>query len=455
MSSEISVKILNANFRQTNEQNAVELMNRYFDVMTVQKSMTKLLTDGISLVLKTVVGLLLLAFYHPYFLIFDLLLIVLLILVWKVYGRYAITSAIYESKAKYKVASWLEELARANFFFKSQSKKKMAIEKSDELIYHYLAKRKTHFKHLFSQKIFLLSIYAIMSALVLGLGGYLVIIGELSLGQLVAAELIITVILSSLSNSAKYLESFYDLYAAVDKLSSFHDLEAETELEEELEQPFVNFDLILKKVRVHNGKYNLYYDYHFESGCTYLIESKVYSSKQIFLNLIQSLAIPDEGTLSLGDKDYATFSPNIFREEIQVASKPMTFEGTIRDNLSWGNKSVKDSDIRLALKKTFLEDSLVSFKEGLDTPVLPSGFPFWSSQLLRFEVARAMVNKPQVLILTEVFDQVEEKRMKAMIEELQKLKIIIIYITNKNSDNYLFKDKLKLDEQGLRRYEDE
>ncbi len=454
-SSEITVKILNANHDQVNEQNAVELMNRYFDVMTVQKNVTKLLTDGLSLVLKTVVGLLILAFYHPYFLIFDVLLIAMIILVWKIYGKAALKSAIYESKAKYSVAGWLEELARANYFFKSEAKKREAIKKSDKLILNYLDQRKIHFRELFSQKIFLLSIYAVMSAFVLGLGGFLVINGELSLGQLVAAELIITVILSSLSNSAKYLESFYDLYAAVEKISQFHKLVPELEVKDNSSNSFSGGDLSLKKVRIAGGKHNFCYDYDFKAKNAYLVESRVYSSKQLFLNLIQQIDSPDSGVITFGGVTYGTITQNSFRSEIQVIAKSTTFEGTIRDNLSWGMDGVSDTELREALHKGFLGDSFNSFGDGLDTNVLPSGFPFWSSQLLRFEIARALVNKPKVLVLTEVFDQVEDKRMSAMIKELQKLDILIIHISNKETDGMVYKEKLIFDERGLSRYEDE
>jgi putative ABC transport system ATP-binding protein len=454
-SSEISVKILNASYSQTNERNAVELMNRYFDVMTVQKTVAKLLTDGVSLILKTVVGLLLLAFYHPYFLVFDVLLVILIALVWKIYGKAAIKSAIYESKAKYQVASWLEELARANFFFKTDSKKKRALKKSDDLIHNYLNKRESHFKKLFSQKIFLLIIYAFMSALVLGLGGYLVINGELSLGQLVAAELIVTVILSSLSNSAKYLESFYDLYAAVDKISSFHGLTPETSVLLSNKEPLIGGDLNFDSVRVNNGKSNLFYDFNFKAGSTYIIESKVYSSKQFFLSLIQQIEHPHEGEIKLGNQVFGSLSPIILRDEVHVITKTLTFEGSIRENLSWGKDNIKDSELTLALQNTYLGESLNSFEDGLDTLLLPSGYPFWSSQLFRFEIARALINKPKILVLTEVFDQIEDKRILSMMKELQKLDITIIYVTNKNLNNMLYEEKLILDERGLSRYEDE
>jgi putative ABC transport system ATP-binding protein len=449
IASEITVKVLNSNYSQIDESNAVELVNRYFDVMTIQKSVAKLVTSGISLALQTVVGLLLLAFYHPYFLVFDLLLILLISLVWRIYGKGALKTAIYESKSKYKVGSWLEELARVNLHFKTTNRKNAAIEKSEVLIKDYLTKRGSHFRKLFAQKVFLLVIYAFMSALVLGLGGFLVIKGELSLGQLVAAELIVTVILSGLSGSGRYLESFYDLYAAVDKISVFNELLPETDLPDTPDALLDKEDFCFSGVEFAFSRYNLKYDFTFKKGKTYIIDSKVYSSKQVFINLSQAFLKPQSGYIDICGLRSLVSSPNSIRQNIQVVAKPVTFDGTLRENICFGNSNVTDNQIVDAFKKTFLLESYSSFDDGLDTRILPSGHPLWSTQLLRIELVRALVNEPKVLILTEIFDQIEDYRLKSMIEELQKTDIIIIYITNKNLNLLDTEERLVLNNTGL------
>jgi putative ABC transport system ATP-binding protein len=221
---EVTQKLLKSSHEFVYQQNAVEFTNRFFDVMTVQKSFTTLITGGVAVILQTLVGLILLAFYHPYFLVFDILLIISLYYIWALFWRDALGTAVVESKAKYKVASWLEEVARENLFFKSNSRMEYALKVSDKNVIHYLDSRSKHFKTVFYQTILLLGTYALMSSLILGLGGYLVIEGQLTLGQLVAAELVVTVILASFSKAGKFLESFYDLFAAIDKLSQFYDL---------------------------------------------------------------------------------------------------------------------------------------------------------------------------------------------------------------------------------------
>ncbi|MDA8793697.1 ABC transporter transmembrane domain-containing protein, partial [Bacteriovoracaceae bacterium] len=247
VSTDITLKLLYSTPKELSKKNGVDLVNRYFDVMTVQKKIAILLTGGITIVLQTIVGLLLLAFYHPYFLIFDIIFIIMLWPVWSIYSKKAIIAATEESKSKYEMATWLEEIARINHFFKNTETKSFAIQRADQNIKSYLINRKKHFYYLFSQNVLLLIIYAVMSSFILGLGGLLVIKEELTVGQLVAAELIVTVILGSFSKFGKYLESIYDLIAATEKISSLYAIDQYKEPESIIDE-VKKYDLKLSKI---------------------------------------------------------------------------------------------------------------------------------------------------------------------------------------------------------------
>ena len=200
------------------------LVNRYFDIMIAQKNMSLLIVDGITMLLQLIVGMLLLALYHPYFLIFDIILIALLFFIWTLTGPSAIVTAKNESKAKYRVAAWLQDLALPDNHQNNSQAAQKTLAESAEQIQDFLNNRRTHFQKIFTQSISFFTIYALLTAMLLGLGGYLVIIGELTIGQLVASELVAAVMLSNLSKAGKYLESFYDLMASTHKISQFFDL---------------------------------------------------------------------------------------------------------------------------------------------------------------------------------------------------------------------------------------
>ena len=184
-----------------------ELVNRYFDVFTVHKATATLLLDGLDLVLRTSVGLLLLAFYHPLLLAFDLVLVIALLFVLLFLGRTGESTAVKESKAKYKVAAWLETIAARPTAFKSPAAQIMARDRVDHLARDFLLARKDHFRIIMRQTIGSLAVQTIASAALLGLGGWLVIQGQLTLGQLVAAELVVTAVVASFAKMGKQIES--------------------------------------------------------------------------------------------------------------------------------------------------------------------------------------------------------------------------------------------------------
>ncbi len=207
-------------------QHGPELVNRFFDVLTVQKAGAILLLDGVAVALQIAIGLVLLAFYHWFLLAFDLILIGgLFVLVLLGYG--AIGSAIRESRAKYAVASWIEEIARHALAFKLGGGPQLARERADQLARQYLLARQSHFRIVLRQVSFALLLQVLASTALLGLGGYLVIEGQLTLGQLVAGEIVVSLVVASFTKLGKYLESYYDLLAAMEKLGHLTDLPLE------------------------------------------------------------------------------------------------------------------------------------------------------------------------------------------------------------------------------------
>jgi len=201
-----------------------DLVNRFFDVVTVQKAASLLLLDGLNLVLGAFIGLLLLGVYHPFLLLFDLLLIAALSLVLFGFGRGAVRTSVAESYAKHDVASWLEQVAMFPYLFKSEGASRLAEAKANRLAETYLDARAKHYRIVLRQIGGLLGLQALASASLLGVGGFLVLDGQLTLGQLVAAELIVSAIVSNLASLGKHAELLYDALAAVDKIGYVVDL---------------------------------------------------------------------------------------------------------------------------------------------------------------------------------------------------------------------------------------
>ncbi len=198
--------------------NRADIVNRFFEVSSGQKSIATLLVEGVGIIMMTVVGLIVLAFYHPYLLTFALVLAGLVVFMLLGLGIGGVRSSIAESYAKFDVAAWLEEVARCPHAFRSGDGAFLALDRADQLADRYISARKRHFGIIWRQTLFALALEAVGSTVLLGLGGWLVINRQLTLGQLVASELIVTLVLVSLSKIGKYVEIFYDLQATLDKL---------------------------------------------------------------------------------------------------------------------------------------------------------------------------------------------------------------------------------------------
>jgi ABC-type bacteriocin/lantibiotic exporter with double-glycine peptidase domain len=97
-------------------------------------------------------------------------------------------------------------------FERYEGSAQFALERADHLIFDYLTARASHFRILMRQIVFALGMQAVASTVLLGLGGWLVISAQLTLGQLVAAELIVAVIVGSFAKLGKHMESFYDVF---------------------------------------------------------------------------------------------------------------------------------------------------------------------------------------------------------------------------------------------------
>lgn len=437
--TDMTKNLLHGDYIQLENVNSTKLANRYFDVMTVQKSVSTLLTGGIDIILQTFVGLILLAFYHPYFLAFNIILIFFVWLAWIIFWKQAVQTAVLESKAKYETVSWLEEIARENMLFKSRDRKMFAFQKSDNKIMSYLNYRSEHFKYYFYQSLMLVSIYAILSAFVLGLGGYLVIIGELTLGQLVAAELVVTVILSNFAKSSKYLESFYDLYAGIDKISAFYEIEMEKNNDKQVlyASDFQEFDLNFDNVVLSNPQtgHTLNLSYRFEGGKNYFIYTQYHGSKILLVDLFQKVIEPKKGVVTFGNQQYSDINPSNLRDLIYVVADPALFEGTIHENLTVGHDDITPAQINAALDIVDLSHLYTTFETGLDTKLNYSGYPLWSSQVLRLEIARAILLEPKVIIFTESFDQIQPNRRKKILKFLTEKNITVIMFSHRNNDD--------------------
>ncbi len=395
-----------------------ELVNRFFDIVTLQKVVANLLLDGVSIVLATFVGMVVLAFYHPWLLGFDLFLILVVGFGLYFLGRGAVDSGIDESKMKYRVAAWFEDIVRCQNSFKGSGGIDLAFDRANQLTAQYISTRSQHFRVLFRQIGFVLGLQAVAGTVLLGVGGWLVIQGQLSLGQLVAAELIVTTILSSLAKLGKHLEGYYDLVAAVDKLDYLFDLPIEQQ-QGQIEN-FESSDALeveLSSLKAFPGAKAI--SHSIKPGEKVALYGPACSGKTSICRLLYGLEDPTSGRVEINGYDPRELRPDILRSCGTLISEIEIFEGTLIDNIRIGRPLFTEKDVRRILAEVGLEDLIIRLPDGLQTKLLPSGVPLSSTEQIQLMIARAIACQPSLLVIDGLLDALPDDKFERVIESLK------------------------------------
>ena len=416
IATDVLFRLLKVRIDAFDKGHGPELVNRFFEVVTVQKSGATLIVDGLTVFMTTLVGLAVMAAYDPILLGFDFVLLVAIGVILFPMSSGALNTAIKESKSKYALAAWLEEIARHPVTFKSSSGSDYALERADTLVSSYLTYRTKHFKVLLRQKIGTVVLQAIGVSSLLGVGGFLVINNRLTIGQLIAAELIVTTVLAGITKFSKQLETFYDLLAAVDKLGYFTDLPLERSGHESLPAVESASDrgaqLRLSRVTFgYEGRPRaLFEDLDFEipAGSRIGLVSRLGDGKSSLLDLVYGLRSPMTGVLEFDGRDYRELRLGDLRGQMALVRAPEVFHGTVADNVRLGSLQVGTSEVRKALEVAGLLEDVQALPEGINTDLATGGLPLSNSQVIRLMLARAIVNRPRVLILDEILDWIDE-----------------------------------------------
>jgi putative ABC transport system ATP-binding protein len=431
MVSEIALRTIYARNPYFDDRGKSALFNRYFDIIIVMKMLPNLLVGGFTIVLQTVVGFLLVSSYHPMLLAFNVAIALLIWVVWAIWGRRAIASAVELSHRKHYSAGWLESLGHANGFYKTEMHIAEALRRTDEVTGSYMEQHRKHFRHHFSQTLSFLFIYAAASAALLGLGGWLVISGELSLGQLVAAELVLSVVFVGVSQMGIYLAYFYDVCGAVDELSLFFKVEqnlptaAHTRIEGDSSLSFSS--VVVPPTIV--------LDFKIPSRARVCVYADSHRAQRVFTNLVRGHEKPDSGYIAVGGRDLSELKAYEMRQEIIVLDRPNAVEISIREYLRLSASHAEPVDVMRILEIVGLAETVTQLPQGLDTELVGTGWPLSIVETMQLKLAAAIISKPRILVLTQAYDAMPEVFLLRAMDALQEhSETTIVYFTYENID---------------------
>ena len=401
-----------------------ELINRFFDTLNVQKGLSKILMDFSASSLQILIGLILLSTYHPFFITFGVALIVVLIAILYYTGPRGLESSMKESTYKYKIAHWLKEIARTMDTFKRAGHTELPLERTDELVNSYLEHRKRHWKVLIFQYANIVGFKAFVTLGLLIIGGLLVIQNEINVGQFVASEIVIILIINSAEKLILTMEPIYDVLTAVEKMSTVTDIPLE---EDQGAMLFHTIDtgmgasIELKDLtytsedgsRAILNNLNL----NIPSGARAVITGPNGSGKSTLLRLLAVQYEPTYGTVSFNGYPSGNLNTADLRYHVgDCFLSEDLFEGTLVENITLGRPEIELSDVEWAVQGLGLQSFIKSLPKGYETMVGPTARPLSSSLVERILLARAIVVRPRLLLLDDIFHLFDPKERKNIVE---------------------------------------
>jgi putative ABC transport system ATP-binding protein len=421
MAADLSWRLPRVKVSAFDKAHGPELVNRFFDILTVQKAASSLLVDGLSAAIQAIVGLALLAVYHPALLGFDVFLVLGIVAVMVGLGRKGPSTAVVESKYKYKVAGWLEEVAAHPRLFKLDGGSELARQRTDDLAHGYLDAREDHFTVFFRQYVGTLALQVVAASTLLGLGGFLVIERQLSLGQLVAAELVVAAVLAAYVKFAEKLDTFYDLLAGLDKLGHLIDLPLEAQGGSNLAPRGRPMALTLDGAAFafpDGGR--ILTDVHLElqPGDKVAIIGEDGSGKSILADMIHGLRVPGGGRVAYDGVDIRELRPETVRRQAALVRGAEVVTGSIAENVRLGRAGHDRTEILEALRAVSLQDTLDELASGVETLLGVGGAPLSRTQVLRMMIARAILGRPRLLIIDQTLDALSPHTRGAILQVL-------------------------------------
>lgn len=385
-----------------------ELVNRFFEIITVQKGLSKILIDFSTASLQIIFSLILLSLYHPMFILLGLALVVLLYIIFRITGPAGLRTSLEESKYKFEVAHWLEEVGRTMNTFKLIGNSELPVSRTDELVTGYLKARKKHFRILVWQFSGMIVFKVVVAAGLLVLGSLLVIDRQINIGQFVAAEVIIVLMISAVEKLILSMDTIYDLLTALEKIGTVTDLPVEVDKGTDLRDTDCDRGINL---RFHNvsfkypdGDERVLSNVNIEliSGHRVCIKGDNGSGKSTMLKLLTGMYEEFQGTITLNGLPLRSLKIEALRAITgDNLNDNDVFKGTLFENIAAGRPNVSQEDVLWAVRQVELDSFLATHPKGLDTSVDPEGRRLSKTITRKIVLARAIAERPKILLLED------------------------------------------------------
>ncbi|WP_294316168.1 ABC transporter ATP-binding protein [uncultured Chryseobacterium sp.] len=450
-------KLPKVNLSSTRKYYLPELVNRFFDTQNLQKGISKILLEIPAAIIQIVFGIVLLSFYHPWFLSFGALVILCVVIIFNFTLESGIKSSLEESDKKYETASWIEDIAASVKTFKINSESETHLKGADERVLGYLDHRTSHFRVLVIQYKTIIAFKVIITLAMLAIGTYLLVNQKLNIGAFIATEIVVLSIMSAVEKLIVSLESYYDVIASLAKLTKVTELEEEkngeivpAQKEDGMEIEFKNVDFNF------NNNIHILQDINFtisENTIT-VITGELGSGKSLLLNMMAGFYPPTAGSILINkiplkniDKDKLRMEMGVYLEDMRI------IQGTVQDNILLGNENVSTEDVLALSEKIGAENISSQFTSGFFTNISETDPEISFSSKKKILLLRAMAGNKKLLLLEDPIDGMNDTFKYKMLQYLEEIKHkTTIVIVSQNSEILHYADQHIHVENGSIKY---
>ena len=435
---EFATVIPKLKLNQTDDYYLPEKANRFFDTVTVQKGLAKLLLDVPMAGIQIGFGLILLALYHPAFIMFGVALVVILWLILKATSRYGLETSLIESKYKYLVAGWLEEIARIVIPLKYSKTNNINLERTDNYLVGYLKARTKHFGVLLLQYKSLVFFKVAISLTMLSVGSYLVINQQINIGEFIAAEIVILTVIGAVEKLIGSLDNVYDVITGLEKLATVTELPTESSGSLKLADNANGLSITLR---------NVSYGYIKEQPVLNSVNvdipenSKIWitgnegSGKSTLLKVMAGCFDDYQGKLLYNNIPFGNYDIKSLRNQISLyLNNNDLFLGTVLENITLRNQETSPQEILELANKLGMEGFLNSFNRGFDTLIDPMGKKLTESTLKKIMMLRTFGGNRKLIILNEPFVGVDDYTKHQTLAYINSLKNTTLLLVSNDAE---------------------
>ena len=419
-------KLPKVNLSATRKYYLPELVNRFFDTQNLQKGISKILLEIPTALIQILFGILLLSFYHPWFLVFGALVIICVIFIFRFTMESGIKSSIDESDKKYEVASWLEDIAASIKTFKLNSKTEIHVAETDNRLVNYLNDRTSHFRVLVIQYKTIIAFKVIITLVMLVIGTYLLVNQQLNIGAFIATEIVVLMIMTAVEKLIISLESYYDVIAALSKLNKVTDLPEEDLGAITLENQNSGFEIEFKEVNFAFNDYQMILEnvnFKIAENSLNVITGSLGSGKSLLLNMMTGFYEPTSGRILFDKIPLKNVDKISLRNQIGMFLEDMTIiKGTVYENIVLGQTHISAEQILDISEEIGVDDFSSLFSNGFFTKISETDTEISFSSKKKIMLLRALVGERRLLILEDPLDGMDDAFKIKMREHLSNLK---------------------------------